>query len=220
MKKHLLVLTLTLLAGFSFSQQDTCSCQNGIGSIEGASPKNHYEFENGVIAILCGYELDEVYSEFDIFDCVLKGSISRYGALENCKIEFDNDTLKIIGLKYLPSGDNWTWQNIEMSIEYILTDGKMLISSGISPAFHQLTTSIPVEEQQEFLIYLLLNKDNGLQHDWVWDEIIGKLEVIALTGNEEAIDVMINLQEITNYQLDGAYMEQYRDALATLEWIK
>ena len=64
-----------------------------------------------------------------------------------------------------------------------------------------------------------MNKDNGLQYDWEWEEIIGKLELLSLIKNEKALEILLNLEKITNYQLDGAFKEQYNDAVSNVNWI-
>ena len=74
-------------------------------------------------------------------------------------------------------------------------------------------------EQNEFINDIILNKDNGMQYDWEWEEIIGKLELLSLIKNEKALEILLNLEKITNYQLDGAFKEQYNDAISNINWI-
>lgn len=200
-------------------QVETCTCEDGIGSSKGEEPLSEYIFRNGQTLIICGYSKNQVYSEFDVFDCDLGESISRYGAVQNCKVDYANDTLKVIELKYLPSGDNWKWQLESIAVEYITSNAEQSFTSFKEPAFDQLYTTIPKFKQEEFLDYFHLNLNNRLQHDWKWDELIGKLEVIALTGNQRAIDLLLNLEELSNYKLDAAYKEQHNDAVSTLNWI-
>jgi hypothetical protein len=74
-------------------------------------------------------------------------------------------------------------------------------------------------EQNEFINDIILNKDNGMQYDWEWEEIIGKLELLSLIKNQKALEILLNLEKITNYQLDGAFKEQYNDAVSNINWI-
>lgn len=219
MKTQTLLSILLFIPFVLLSQTKPCTCENGIGSSKGDKPLNEFTFQNGVTVVICGYSENNTYSEFDVFNCETGKSISRYGAVQNCRLKFDNDTLRIIELKLIPSGENWSWQLEEIAMEYITLNQEQNFTSFKEPAFEQLDTSIPTPKHEEFLDYFYLNLDNGLQYDWNWEELIGKLEVIALTGNQRAIKLLLNLEELSNYKLDGAYKEQYNDAISTLTWI-
>ena len=220
MRQALLTITLALVSTALLSQGENCKCRQGIGAAEGDDPVASYSYSTGETLVICGYTEDGLYSEFDVLECATGASISRYAADQKCRLEFVQDTLRITELKYLPSGANWAWQFERIAIGMIVPRDGQLIALPTVPAFRFLTTSIPVSDQEEFLSHFRLNLDNGLQHNWKWDELLGQLEVIALTGNEDAMDLLTNLENLCNYQLDGAYREQYLDALATLQWIR
>lgn len=220
MRQALLTISLALVSTALLSQVENCKCPQGIGAAPGDDPVASYSYSTGETLMICGYAEDYLYSEFDVLECATGASISRYAADQKCSMEFAQDTLRISELKYLPSGANWAWQFERIAIGMIIPRNGQLIALQIVPAFRHLTTSIPVSDQAEFLSYFRLNLDNGLQQDWKWDELLGQLEVIALNGNVDAIDLLTNLENLCNYQLDGAYREQYLDALATLQWIQ
>jgi len=187
--------------------------------MQGETALAQYTFSNGLSLVICGNLENHLYTEFDVFSCKTGESLSRYSAIQKCRIEFKNDTLKIIELKFIPSGENWAWQYQAIAIEFISLNSEKSLNSLTEPAFSQLKTSIPESVQEEFLDNFSLKLKNGERQDWQWEELIAKLEVIALSGNQRAIELLINLGDLSNNKLSGADKEQYYDALATLEWI-
>ena len=47
---------------------------------------------------------------------------------------------------------------------------------------------------------------------------MGRLEVLAIIGNEKAIKKLYSLENDKKYLLDGAFAEQYKEAIAAIEW--
>jgi len=91
----------------------------------------------------------------------------------------------------------------------------LVCAAAVSLALEELGINAEIKWPND----IILNKDNGMQYDWEWEEIIGKLELLSLIKNEKALEILLNLEKITNYQLDGAFKEQYNDAVSNINWI-
>lgn len=194
-----------------------CTCFNGIGSTVGEAPILSHSFSNDETIIVCGYQEHELISEFDLFNCKNGNSLVRYGAVQICHIKSRKDTIEIIELKNLPA-TNWEMRLLPIGRELIVITDHVIASLGQQAHFKN--PEISLEQQSEFLDDLDLNKNNSLQHDWDWEEILAKLEVLSLMKNKRAKKFLFNIQEITKYQFDGALSEQYKEALANVNWME
>lgn len=201
----------------SISQKVICNCFDGIGSSKGDAPILKFSFSNNQSVIICGYKEDEIISEFDVFTCKDGTSISQYDATQNCHVRLKKDTIEIIELKNLPS-TNWEWELMAIGKELIILKDSSIESLKQEPFF--INPEISKEEQKEFLDDIEINKNNGLHQDWDWEEILAKLEILSLMQNKRAKEILFSIQEMTNYKFDGAISEQYKDAIATVEWMK
>ncbi|MCT4623143.1 MAG: hypothetical protein N4A46_05920 [Schleiferiaceae bacterium] len=179
-----------------------------------------HTFHNGQTLVVCGFEAKGFLSEFEVIACNSQKVLSSYDATENCRSTFQNDTLTITQFKYLPTGEFWGWQFVSISQEQFTAAHDTLLHIPIQPAFQTLKIEVPQNKQDRFLDDIIVNKDNGLHHDWAWEEIIAQLEVLALNGNTKAKDILFDLEELTNYPLDGGLKEQYRDAIALVQWVQ
>ena len=106
-----------------------CKCYNGLEE----KPIETYIFSDNNSISICGYEENNEFSEFGIFDCKTKKLISGYDAIQTCKLNFENDKLYIIELNKLPTNDKWEWNNIEVAEEIITIKNKSIISLGAKP---------------------------------------------------------------------------------------
>lgn len=198
----------------------SCNCFNGIGSTENDKPIFISTFSNGTSVSLCGFfdkEMQDegiIMSEFNIFNCETGDALVEYGAMQICRIEEKKDTLTIYELKYLPIGTNWNWELIQVAKQEILVTERNLIVNPQIPELEKF--SIEETEQTEFLNSL--KKGSGFSAEWESD--LGKLEVLSLLGSEKAWKILKNYEEFTGDKTDGALAEQWKSALATVEWIK
>lgn len=185
-----------------------CKCHNGLKK----KPKKIYTFSDNNSIAICGYEENNEYSEFGIFDCKTEKLISGYDAIQTCQLNFENDKLYIIELNKLPSNDKWEWNNIKVAEEIISIKNKTVISYGAKPLKIQI--NISEKTQSEFLDLL---ETEGYKKIDV-EEILARLEILSIYGNERAIKKLYSIENDKNYELDGAYAEQYKNAIATIEW--
>lgn len=200
--------------------ESDCKCFNGIGSTESDKPILTSTFSNGASVSLCGFFDKEmqneglIMSEFNVFNCKTGNALVEYGAVQICRIEEKKDTLTIYELKYLPTGKNWNWELIQIAKQEILVIEGNLIAKPQVPELEKFT--IKETEQTQFLNSL--KKGNGFGSEWESD--LGKLEVLSLLGNENAWKILKNYEDFTGVKTDGALAEQWKDAIATVEWIK
>ena len=192
-----------------------CGCYNGIGSSEKDNPIMTFEFSNKKSVSICGYSNKEnkIISEFNIFDCKTGNSYVEFGALESCQIKAYNDSLEIQLLKFLPVGNNWEWQNVQVGKQIITTKVNELEVSKIIGTYKP--NKIDINLQERFLNSL--HKGHVSTEDW--ENTIGKLEVLSLNGNERAWQILIEFEDYTGQETDGALADDWKDAIATVRWL-
>jgi len=197
-----------------------CECFDGIGSSKGDKPVTNISFSNGIILTICGYQEEHErgesakVSEFDIFDCQNGDVLATYDALQQCDIHTKLDTLIIDELKYLPVGENWQWEYVTIAKEVFYPEGKIVVSYGQMPFLGK----IEIDEETQRAFTSELKVAQGYPSDW--EEELGKLEVLALIGNPTALEVLKNYEGFCGEPADGALAEQWKSAVATVEFIR
>ena len=185
-----------------------CKCYNGLEE----KPIKTYTFSDNNSISICGYEENNEYSEFGIFDCKTEKLISGYDAIQTCKLNFENDKLYIVELDKFPTNDKWEWNAIKVAEEIITIKNNSIISLGAKPL--KVEINIPEKTQTEFLDLL----ETANYKKFEVEEILARLEILSICGNERAKKKLYSIETDKNYILDGAYAEQYKDAIATIEW--
>lgn len=198
----------------------SCKCFDGISSSKNDNPKLTFSFENGKSISICGFlekemtKQDFIISEFNVFDCVTGKSYAEYDATQICRIIKKQNGLQIQELKLLPVGKDWSWKLIQIGEQSITTNETQLQVSELNPKVQSYT--IDKNLQVEFLNSI---KDfKTLDSDW--ELIIAKLESISIIGNENAWDILKNLEEFTQLEFDGASAETWKESVANVEWIR
>lgn len=218
----LLTIILTIISITVTAQSTDCGCFNGIGSSESDKPSLTIKFNNGTTLSLCGYEQERLsenevlISEFNVFNCKTGGQLVEYGAVQNCIVKKDELGLTITELKYLPAGENWKWEQVEIGLQQIFVNENELVVLEQKPAFEQV--DIDESKADSFLIELKNLKGTGKLDNP--EEILGRLEILALNDFKNAVEILYDFENYFNYQTDGAIAEQWKDAVATVKWIK
>jgi hypothetical protein len=200
-------------------KEKRCQCFNGIGASEKDTPVLIFEFSNGNSISICGYKDPDLQTselnilEFNVFDCKSGESYVEYGAMENCIIKTKQDTLIIQLFEYLPVGKNWKWKSTQVAEQIITIDLNEIQPSEIFPKYEP----IPIDNKMQTDFLSSLKKGKGFGNNW--EDDLGKLEVLSLLGNEKAWEILKNYENFTGLQTDGAIAEQWKDAVATVEWI-
>lgn len=198
-----------------------CECSDGIGSTKTDKPNLIFDFLNGKSVSICGFfdkEIQDgealIMSEFNVFDCKTGESYLEYDATQTCRIKKLQDTLIIEELNYLPSGENWAWELIQIAEQKVSSNNDGIIVSKIKPKIKPII--IDENTQTEFLNSI--KKGKGISGEWELE--IGKLVVVSLSGNEKAWSVLKNYETYTGETTDGALAETWKDAVAIVEWLK
>lgn len=218
----LLTIILTIISITVSAQSTDYGCFNGIGSTKSDKPSLIVEFSNGTILSVCGYEQEKLsnnevlISEFNVFNCKTGEQLVEYGAFQNCIAKKDEYGLTIKELVYLPAGQNWKWQQVEMGVQQIFIKENKLVVSDQRPGYEQV--KIDETRTNSFLEQLRKTKGTGKIDNP--EEVLGRLEILALNDIKEAVDILNDFENYFNYQTDGAIAEQWKDAVATVKWIK
>lgn len=222
MKSILVIIYVLISSSLLNAQSDICKCLDGIGTVNGDEPSLVVEFANGQKLIVCGYEQQKIsdneilISEFDIFNCQTKKSLVQFGAVDLCRIVHKEDKVIINKLKKLPAGKNWEWINISIGVQELGEKNGDIYITQLVPNFKKLKIDSKLIE--EFFQQVSFLKGKGYSNKF--EEIIGKLEVLSLNGNSQAYSILMNFEEYFNFKPDGAIAEQWKDALATVNWTK
>lgn len=142
--------------------------------------------------------------------------IVEYGAVQNCIVKKDEFGLTITELKYLPAGENWKWEQVKIGFQQVYVKENKLVVLEQKPAFDQ--NKIDDSRANSFLIELTNMKGTGKLDNP--EEILGRLEILALNDNKKAVDILSDFENYFNYQTDGAIAEQWKDAVVTVKWIR
>jgi len=154
-----------------------------------------------------------IISEFNIFECETGKALVEFGALQICRIKETTDSIIIEELKYLPTGANWGFELVRIGEQVVSLQNENLVASELKPKFQG--ASIEKVRQKEFL--KSISKRKGIGENW--EEELGKLELLSLIGNRRAWKILKNYEKIKRGQMDGALAEQWKDAIANVEWI-
>lgn len=196
-----------------------CECFDGIGSIKGDEPILLSSFSNGKLTAVCGFydkkmkEPGLIISEFNIFDCETEKALVEYGAIQICRIKEGKDSIIIEELKYLPAGNNWEWELIQIAEQIVTLKNQNLVALEVRPKYQKI--KLDLGSQTQFLNSI--KQGEGINENW--EEELGKLELLSLNGNAKAWKILKNYEEFKGGQTDGALAEQWKDALANVEWI-
>jgi hypothetical protein len=217
----LITIILTIISITVVAQSTDCGCFNGIGSTESDKPSLTIKFSNGTTLSVCGYEQERLsenevlISEFNVFNCKTGEQLVEYGAVQNCIVKKDKHGLTITELKYLPADENWKWEQVKIGLQQIFVKENELVVLEQKSAFEQVVIE---ESKADFLIELRSLKGTGKLDNP--EEILGRLEILALNDFKGAVDILFDFENYFNYKTDGAIAEQWKDAVATVKWIK
>jgi len=190
--------------------------------MENDAPKMTLELSETIFLNVCGYEHerygeDEILiSEFNVFNCETGEALVTYGALQNCIVLKVDKRLEIKELRNLPSGKDWEWQSVQIALQQIYLKEDEVFVSKREP-FHK-TYKINATAKEQFLKSLKKLKGKGILQNP--DEIIGRLEFLAINDDKKAIKILKNFNKYFKYTVDGSVAEQLNEALETQAWLK
>ncbi len=219
--KTLIATLVGLLFSGSSSQSAACGCFRGIGSSNDDKPSLTLEVGNETTLSVCGFERKKyneneiLISEFNVFNCQTGEVLVEYGALQTCRVAKSEKVLQISELKLLPAGKNWKWIQVIIGFQQILVKDENVVVQTQKPAFEKAVTN--KTEVDSFMQELHKLKGTGKLENP--EEILGRLEFLALNGIQKAEYILFDFEKYFNFLTDGAVAEQWNDAVATVKWI-
>ncbi len=216
------ILIATLLASMflaSTTPLSDCGCFKGIGSFPGDKPSLILEMTDETTLSVCGFELERysdneiLISEFNVFNCQTGEMLVAYTAVQTCRVVKSEKVLQISELKLLPAGENWKWIQMKIGFQKILVKDENVVVQPQKPAFEKVITN--KTEVDSFMLELHKMKGTGKLENP--EEILGRLEFLALNGVQEAKDILYDFENYFNFLTDGAVAEQWSDAVATVK---
>ncbi len=218
------------IQGFMYSdrikplEEVKCACYEShlLGSPSEMSPSFTAKLANGNKVSICGYLQSKLssrtieISEFAAFDCATEQILAEYGAVQYCRVENKNNELIITELINLPVGKDWQFNMVPYAERTITSKDLQIIVSDVKPVLE--VPKLDDEKIEEFLQSVRDQQGGGKLENWERD--IMKLLISALHGNQEAADILLNLESHIDFKTDGAQAETYGDALAAYRWMK
>lgn len=222
MMMRVLLIAFFLTASTSvFAQSSPCKCYEGMGSSEETVLSLAATFDNGMSVSVCGgsgerlTESSNIIAEFSVFRCDSGRSLVAYDGMQYCYVSFHNDSLLIEEFKTLPGGKDWTLIDVKLGSQKIYIANNQITVSDQEPVFKPF--EMDSEQTDAFLSELHQLQRKGLPENA--EEIISRLEILSLNGEKKAMYILKSFERYFKCDTDGALAEQWKDALATLEWV-
>ncbi len=230
MKRQLFTYLFILTSIFYVSGQsdpNDCYCPKRIsdGTMTESKPDTTFTFSNGRKIILCGSAKNIINGEIGFSDFVLLKCkdevllaedliasdtiLEKSDATSNYKINFDKDTLRIIQLKYLPTGINRVYTLTNWRIESVyFEDATEVYTNELNFSIRKYTNQEISETLHEYEIAKAGNPHN-------LEEIANHLFISTISGDGTA-KIYFEEFEAQFGQLDGGVAEEYKDLKAML----
>jgi len=177
-----------------------------------------FYLSNGKSIVLCGYKdpasKSTTYSEFVLAVCGQDTIIDFWGAVLNCRLKVNKDTLLIDQIERLPTGKNFKFQNTVWTTEKIYFSKQKMIRELV------VNRQITKYNQNEIKHVLKSYKSGKPGLDDSKMELANKLFIATISGNKTARQYFKEFK--TKFgTLDGAFSEEYSDLTAMLKlWDK
>lgn len=154
------------------------------------------------------------YSEFKIVDCNHpETNFLKFDAIEWYYIKNEGDHLLLTYLTPLPAIDDCeTWNYYPTADCKVFFRNDSLVKTDLAPYFDP----IQIDEELETELINSIIPSSGFDQNW--ECLISRLELIALNGNEEAAEKLLNLEDILDQKADGAIAECLANAQANVIW--
>ena len=209
---YLLLLLLNIV--FSYAQQ--CNCSKSVYLDSKKDVPDSTFIINGKKIMLCGYKEkvkgETFFSEFVLEFCDQNREIGFWSAMQTCKVYVENDTLKVIEIKNLPTGQNRTFKETEWLLEKIYFTNQTLNHSFF---YYPKLKKYSKEEIAKTIAEY--KSANGKMDEYKM-EIANRLFIAILSGSEKAKTCFNNFKSKFG-QLDGAFSEEYNELESMLFFV-
>lgn len=184
------------------------------GTTNGQRPDTSFYFSNSKTIILCGYKNPDskptTFSEFTLSICGEDTILDFWEAMLTCRLNFEQDTLLVEDMRYLPTAINRKYEEATWSIE------KIYFVNGLP--HRQLKTNEKIRKYNEAEIEQTNTEYEtakpGLDESKM--ELANRLFMAAVSGDKKAREYFSDFN--TKFgTLDGAFKEEYNELKAMLK---
>jgi len=180
------------------SKKNACHCPQAQKVVDADI---RFQFTNGTKIGLCGeMETEEglqLFSEFVLFECGKKQSIGDWKKEAEYIIEVKRDTLFVVEMESLPTGDNFEFEYNRWMIEKLWFNGKKwLRKKELNLRFHRF-------DQAEIDNVLEEYEENIHRAPDAGSDMPAKLFVAAVSGNEKARSYLLSVLKGQTIQEGG-----------------
>ncbi len=210
----LTVLVFTTVLG----QNNKSNCDCPKTQFAGTKADTTLYLSNGKVIVLCGYKNPNskptTFSEFILAVCGQDTIIDFWGAVMNCRLRVNKDTLLVDQLQNLPTGKNFKYQETVWTTEKIFFSGQKVIRKLV------VNRQIRKYSQDEIRSVLKTYEtaQAGLDEDKM--KIANRLFIATISGDKKARQCFNDFKNKFG-TLDGVFAEEYSDLTAMLDlWDK
>lgn len=172
-----------------------------------------FNFSNSKQIALCANDMNKeqgTYSEFALNVCGADTIIDFWGALENCKLAMQGDTLVVSSIELLANGTKYALTPQVWCNEYIY------FRSGGLMRVLRVNRNISKYSQAQIADVLNQYEKAPLKLSDSAMEILERLFMASISGSKTARNYFIGFEKKFG-KTDGGFAEEYHDLLAMLE---
>lgn len=204
-----LIIFMTSLTGlFSACVQPTAECNCPENQYTDSERDTLFSLSDGERIALCGYQLPDakprLYSEFILTRCATDEIIDFWDATRTCRLEVDNDSLKVYELAYFAIGDSLKLREATWTTERLFyQDNELIRKLNVNRDLGSYTLN---EIQQVLNEYE--TSDSELTEAKM--ELLNRLFMASISGSDEARRYFEEFRDKFNVP-DGANSQEYRN---------
>lgn len=208
-----IILTfLTLTSVYGQTKKTSCDCPKTQYAGTKADTTFYLSYDKTIV--LCGYKNPDnkptTFSEFILSVCGQDTIIDFWGAVLNCRLKVNKDTLLVEQLQNLPVGTNFKFNETVWSTEKIYFSGQEIVRKFV--VNRQIRKYNPDEIQSVLKTYETAEPEL----DESKMEIANKLFIATISGDNNARRYFNEFKNKFG-TLDGAFAEEYSGLTAMLE---
>lgn len=194
---------------------EDCKCAEN--DFVGTKTDTIYQLSNGKRIALCGYRNIENkpidFSEFVLSVCGEKKIIDFWDATETCNLRTNKDTLIVEKLIKLPTQKDRDYETNIWEIDKIYFENNKVIKK------HFINKEIKRYSEKEITKTLKEFENANKKLDDEKMQLVNRLFIATISENKRARDYFYKFEN--KYELDGAFLEEYKDLKSMLEvWDK
>jgi hypothetical protein len=208
-----LFIILFFVSITAFSQNSNCKCFNSkLLELKGAQPEFVFKLKNNQELNLCGFiqkksENEWIGSDFAISDCQNGKLIIESST--NSVITYDSNTLSIIEMRFLRTGENWTEEIIPISFKEIYSRKDSLKISTKRPRLKKgLITKNRIDT---FFIQMEEKIKKGESVNIILT--LEKLETLSVIGNQKAFEFLLNFKSFFDLKENELYESKLKESI-------